>query len=76
MLKCWRFCPNRDLKERSYVYLVCPCHLLQAFLNSETVKEALNTSRSPLAALTVLKKICVHPNLLSERAADAVAFGG
>ena len=50
--------------------------LLQAFLNSQAVKDALNQSKSPLAAITVLKKICVHPNLLSERAVDAVAKGG
>ncbi len=50
--------------------------LLQAFLNSQAVKDALNRSKSPLAAITVLKKICVHPNLLSERAVDAVAKGG
>lgn len=49
---------------------------MQAFLNSQAVKDALNQSKSPLAAITVLKKICVHPNLLSERAVDAVAKGG
>lgn len=50
--------------------------VVQAFLNSEAVKAALNTTQSPLAAINVLKKICVHPNLLSERAADAAAVGG
>lgn len=49
---------------------------MQAFLNSEAVKDALNATKSPLAAITVLKKICVHPQLLSDRAADAVASGG
>ena len=29
--------------------------------------QMLNTSRSPLTALTVLKKICDHPRLLSNR---------
>lgn len=55
-----------------------PCHqaVLQAFLNSQAVKDALNHSRSPLAAITVLKKICVHPYLLNERAIDAVAAAG
>jgi len=38
----------------------------RAFLETAQVKEALNSSRSPLAALTVLKKICDHPRLLSE----------
>lgn len=45
-------------------------------MNSQAVKDALNTTKSPLAAITVLKKICVHPNLLSERAVEAVATGG
>ena len=49
---------------------------LQAFLNTQGVKDVLNKTSSPLAAITVLKKVCVHPNLLSERAADAVAKGG
>jgi hypothetical protein len=49
---------------------------MQAFLNTQGVKDVLNRSKSPLAAITVLKKICVHPNLLSERAAEAVAKGG
>eukprot|EP00042_Codosiga_hollandica_P056423 m.812556 g.812556 ORF g.812556 m.812556 type:complete len:1399 (+) comp59344_c0_seq2:163-4359(+) len=35
------------------------------FLDSERVQELLNTTRSPLAALTVLKKICDHPDLLA-----------
>ncbi len=50
--------------------------LLQAFLNTQGVKDVLNKTSSPLAAITVLKKICVHPNLLSERATEAVAKGG
>ena len=50
--------------------------VLQAFLNTQGVKDVLNKTSSPLAAITVLKKICVHPNLLSERAANAVAKGG
>ena len=49
---------------------------VQAFLLSESVKAALNESRSALAALSVLKKICDHPALLSERAAQLVASGG
>ena len=31
------------------------------------VLQLLNTSRSPLVALTILKKICDHPRLLSTR---------
>jgi len=38
------------------------------FLASDTVRAALNSSRSPLAALTVLKKICDHPYLLQKKA--------
>jgi SNF2 family DNA or RNA helicase len=47
-----------------------------AFLHSEPVKRALSETDSPLAALTVLKKICDHPALLSEAAASAVIAGG
>lgn len=36
------------------------------FLQSDRVKEQLNSTRSPLAALTVLKKICDHPALLPQ----------
>lgn len=64
-MKNLKICLTKDLRK-----------LLQAFLNSQAVKDALNQSKSPLAAITVLKKICVHPNLLSERAVDAVAKGG
>ena len=46
-----------------------------AFLNSDAVKRALNETDSPLASLTVLKKICDHPALLSERAAGSVIAG-
>ncbi|XP_066415845.1 DNA excision repair protein ERCC-6-like [Molothrus aeneus] len=38
------------------------------FLCLDHVKEVLMTTRSPLAELTVLKKICDHPRLLSARA--------
>jgi SNF2 family DNA or RNA helicase len=39
-------------------------HVYKEFLDSEQVQNALNTTRSPLAAITVLKKICDHPLLL------------
>lgn len=47
-----------------------PPHLIppQAFLSSPLIKSVLNSSRSALGALTVLKKICDHPALVSERA--------
>ncbi|XP_009088715.1 DNA excision repair protein ERCC-6-like [Serinus canaria] len=38
------------------------------FLCLDHVKEVLMTTRSPLAELTVLKKLCDHPRLLSARA--------
>jgi SNF2 family DNA or RNA helicase len=50
-------------------------HIYEAFLHSDAVKAALNSSKSPLAALTVLKKVCDHPALLSERATKLVLTG-
>lgn len=47
----------------------------QAFLHSPPVREALNETRSALAAVTVLKKICDHPALLSAKAQKAVIAG-
>eukprot|EP01084_Bolivina_argentea_P142532 250389_1 len=44
--------------------------LYRTFLESDVVKETLNTTKSPLAALTVLKKICDHPFLLSDKMAN------
>ncbi|KAM6253394.1 DNA excision repair protein ERCC-6-like [Porphyrio hochstetteri] len=38
------------------------------FLSLDHVKEVLMTTRSPLAELTVLKKLCDHPRLLSAKA--------
>nr|XP_061803859.1 DNA excision repair protein ERCC-6-like [Nerophis lumbriciformis] len=38
------------------------------FISLEHIKELLTTSRSPLAELTILKKLCDHPRLLSTRA--------
>ncbi|KFQ39294.1 DNA excision repair protein ERCC-6-like, partial [Mesitornis unicolor] len=38
------------------------------FLSLDHVKQVLTTTRSPLAELTVLKKLCDHPRLLSARA--------
>ncbi len=49
---------------------------MQAFLESKDVKVALNQSQSALAALTVLKKVCDHPALLSKRAATTIARKG
>lgn len=38
------------------------------FLSLDHIKELLMTTRSPLAELTVLKKLCDHPRLLSTHA--------
>ncbi|XP_060593445.1 DNA excision repair protein ERCC-6-like, partial [Ruditapes philippinarum] len=42
--------------------------IYQDFLSLDSVKELLMTTKSPLVALNVLKKICDHPRLLSTRA--------
>ena len=49
--------------------------LYEAFLNSDSVKAVLNQTSSALAALTVLKKVCDHPALLSERAQQGIISG-
>ncbi|XP_026547891.1 DNA excision repair protein ERCC-6-like [Notechis scutatus] len=38
------------------------------FLSLDHIKEVLMTTRSPLAELTLLKKLCDHPRLLSSQA--------
>ncbi|CAJ1937777.1 unnamed protein product [Sphenostylis stenocarpa] len=48
-------------------------YLYEAFLKSEIVLSAFDGS--PLAALTILKKICDHPLLLTKRAAEDVLEG-
>ncbi|GAX75462.1 hypothetical protein CEUSTIGMA_g2905.t1 [Chlamydomonas eustigma] len=49
--------------------------IYKAFLRSDSVSAALNQSASVLAALTVLKKICDHPGLLSANATHSVISG-
>lgn len=49
--------------------------LYESFLHSDSVKAALNQTSSALAALTVLKKICDHPALCSERAQRGIIAG-
>ncbi|XP_035397284.1 DNA excision repair protein ERCC-6-like isoform X1 [Cygnus atratus] len=46
------------------------------FLCLDHVKEVLMTTRSPLAELTVLKKLCDHPRLLSARACTQLGLDG
>ncbi|KAM9831962.1 DNA excision repair protein ERCC-6-like [Neosynchiropus ocellatus] len=42
--------------------------IYRQFLSLDHIKELLMTTRSPLAELTILKKLCDHPRLLSARA--------
>ncbi|XP_057961339.1 protein CHROMATIN REMODELING 24 [Malania oleifera] len=51
----------------------CQRKLYEAFLKSELVLSAFDGS--PLAALTILKKICDHPLLLTRRAAEDLLEG-
>ncbi|KAF9609750.1 hypothetical protein IFM89_018198 [Coptis chinensis] len=51
----------------------CQRQLYEAFLNSELVLSSFDGS--PLAAITILKKICDHPYLLTKRAAEEVLEG-
>lgn len=53
----------------------CQRKLYEAFLKSESVHLALQPKGSPLAAITVLKKICDHPLLLTKKAAEGVLEG-
>ncbi|XP_074581166.1 SNF2 domain-containing protein ENL1 [Curcuma longa] len=51
----------------------CQRQLYEAFLKSELVHSSMEGS--PLAALTILKKICDHPLILTKRAAEGVLEG-
>ncbi|PKI79435.1 hypothetical protein CRG98_000182 [Punica granatum] len=51
----------------------CQRRIYEAYLNSELVLSAFYDS--PLAALTILKKICDHPLILTKRAAEDVLEG-
>lgn len=46
------------------------------FLHSEAVRTILVSKRSPLVELTMLKKICDHPRLLSQRACLQLGLNG
>ncbi|KAM0847692.1 hypothetical protein ACQ4PT_054849 [Festuca glaucescens] len=48
--------------------------LYKAFLNSELVHLAASQG-NPLAAITVLKKICDHPQIVTKRAAEHILEG-
>ena len=45
------------------------------FLESKTVAQTLNQTQSPLAAISVLKKICCHPLLLRNSSLISVGLG-
>ncbi|XP_039138564.1 protein CHROMATIN REMODELING 24 [Dioscorea cayenensis subsp. rotundata] len=51
----------------------CQRQLYEAFLKSEMVHSSI--SGSPLAALTILKKICDHPLLLTKKGAEGILEG-
>ncbi|XP_024362916.1 SNF2 domain-containing protein ENL1 isoform X1 [Physcomitrium patens] len=53
----------------------CQERLYRAFLNSNAAEETLSTGTRVLSALTVMKKICDHPSLLTKRAAIDIAEG-
>ncbi|KAB5515413.1 hypothetical protein PHYPO_G00250030 [Pangasianodon hypophthalmus] len=49
--------------------------IYRQFISLDHIKELLTTTRSPLAELTVLKKLCDHPRLLSARAVTQLGLG-
>ncbi|XP_062845103.1 DNA excision repair protein ERCC-6-like [Trichomycterus rosablanca] len=50
-------------------------NIYRQFISLDHIKELLTTTRSPLAELTVLKKLCEHPRLLSVRALAQLGLG-
>ncbi|XP_077002890.1 DNA excision repair protein ERCC-6-like [Tamandua tetradactyla] len=50
--------------------------IYRKFVSLDHIKELLMETRSPLAELSVLKKLCDHPRLLSERACRLLNLGG
>ncbi|XP_069604758.1 DNA excision repair protein ERCC-6-like [Ranitomeya imitator] len=46
------------------------------FISLDQIKELMMTTRSPLAELTILKKLCDHPRLLSARACVQLGLEG
>ncbi|KAK2816729.1 hypothetical protein Q7C36_023000 [Tachysurus vachellii] len=50
-------------------------NIYRQFISLDHIKQLLTTTRSPLAELTVLKKLCDHPRLLSARAITQLGFG-
>uniref|UniRef100_A0A672GJ96 Excision repair cross-complementation group 6-like n=1 Tax=Salarias fasciatus TaxID=181472 RepID=A0A672GJ96_SALFA len=50
--------------------------IYRQFLSLDHIKELLLASRSPLAELSILKKLCDHPRLLSAKAAAQLGLQG
>ncbi|KAL2095256.1 hypothetical protein ACEWY4_009975 [Coilia grayii] len=50
--------------------------IYRMFISLDHIKEVLMTTRSPLAELTILKKLCDHPRLLSDKAARELGLSG
>ncbi|XP_063059360.1 DNA excision repair protein ERCC-6-like [Engraulis encrasicolus] len=50
--------------------------IYRMFISMDHIKEVLMTTRSPLAELTILKKLCDHPRLLSDKAARELGLSG
>ncbi|XP_020663366.3 DNA excision repair protein ERCC-6-like [Pogona vitticeps] len=48
--------------------------IYRKFLSLDHIKEVLMTTRSPLAELNILKKLCDHPRLLSTRACSQLGL--
>ncbi|CAH1801782.1 unnamed protein product [Owenia fusiformis] len=60
-----------------WVYLSEPQQQIYTdFISTERVQEMLMSSKSPLVALNVLKKICDHPRLLSTQACNQLGLDG
>uniref|UniRef100_A0ACD5TRC6 Uncharacterized protein n=1 Tax=Avena sativa TaxID=4498 RepID=A0ACD5TRC6_AVESA len=51
----------------------CQRKLYEAFLNSDMVHNSMQGS--PLAAITILKKICDHPMILTKKGAEGILEG-
>ncbi|XP_076130489.1 DNA excision repair protein ERCC-6-like [Alosa pseudoharengus] len=50
--------------------------IYRMFISLDHIKEVLMATRSPLAELTIIKKLCDHPRLLSDKAASELGLLG
>ena len=60
------------LRKKENIFLLCTLNLSPGY----TILQLLMTKKSPLVALTVLKKICDHPRLLSTKACAQLGVDG